>query len=750
MDVAEQIESVLARRRANLPVVERELLRWGRLQGQLADLAAAIDDAGAVDVTHSEIAAALHPAELGRIAAEAVAALAVTRARVSRHTVNIGVSGRARNGKSTLLQSLSGLGDQQIPAGRGQPVTAVRSRIFHSDTTRSAQITLHSEASFCADVVAPYFRVLGLLPEARTIREFERFDLAGAARNLPKEQHDPLQPVRARLEEMQQSIPSYRDLLTGATRQVDIDDLRRWVAYPEQADGTAPPDRRYLAVRDAVITTAFPISDVAALGLIDLPGLGELVPNAEEHHLAGLENDVDFVIVVKRPTDTNATWLNEDQASLDLIARACGAAAIRDFTTILINTGGCAEVNISALSSEVRNRLNGGSDDRNYQVWTADGADRDAVARDVLARALAHLAVALPRMDAAVVDQALDRCAQARRELLDYTDRLLTALRRASRATPHEELIERAHAVQDELTVSVRDWVAELRRRTGETYEDEDFLRRVDELRSEIRSWAMDGFGLGQDAWVERAFKRMLRADATAGFSEKTLNDIRTEIARRFSGIDDVLLARREDFWRRLVDALSPRLGGLLTGSTAQEQVAGLARHLNEAADPCPHLAETVEVVLDVRLDYRTRLLPQMRRKLDVLRPELVDPLTGDIHAPLVAEPTREGAKELYVRITDLARQVIHEASVLLQEETQTMALALLAYGEQFEDMLIRSESSDAEFRRLVSAYRDELWPDERSGAAATATAKLARVGQLARTVAATVRDDRPAGEVES
>jgi len=52
----------------------------------------------------------------------------------------------------------------------------------------------------------------------------------------------------------------------------------------------------------------FPIDEVVDLGLVDLPGLGELVPRAEEHHLRGLINDVDFVLVVKRPTDTNALW----------------------------------------------------------------------------------------------------------------------------------------------------------------------------------------------------------------------------------------------------------------------------------------------------------------------------------------------------------------------------------------------------------------------------------------------------------
>ncbi len=412
----------------------------------------------------------------------------------------------------------------------------------------------------------------------------------------------------------------------------------------------------------------------------------------------------------------------------------------------LRNSGECEQVNVDALLDDIRRRLNDGVDGRNYQVWQADAVAREAVARDVLEGALAHLATALPRMDAAVVDRALTICTQAREELLARTKRLLTAVRSVARPTPVEDLMKRAEAVQDEILVGVQDWLDVLRSRTGDNYEDEEFLGRVEGLCEEIRGWAMDGFGQGRDSWVERAALAMRRAKASAKFSTDSLNGVRNEIARRFSGIDDILLQRREEFWQGIVDALSPRLRGLLVGATAQEALTSLAVALREAPDPCRQLAETVEVALDVRLDYRTRLLPRMRRLLDILRPEGIDPLTGDVRAPLTVAANAEGAEDLCVQITELARQAVYEGGRLLQEETQTMALVLLAYGEQFEDMLIRSERSDAEFRRLVDVYRDELWPEERSGPA-TATAKVQRVVGLVQAVVTAVKADQGLGQ---
>jgi hypothetical protein len=124
-----------------------------------------------------------------------------------------------------------------------------------------------------------------------------------------------------------------------------------------------------------------------------------------------------------------------------------------------------------------------------------------------------------------------------------------------------------------------------------------------------------------------------------------------------------------------------------------------------------------------------------MRRVLDGLRPEGIDPQTGAVRAPAVFPDTREGAADLYLYLNELARKAIYEAAVLLKKETQTMAEALLAYGEQFEDSFIRSETSVPEFRRLVGVYRDELWPEERTGPA-TATAKVQRVVRLLHAVA--------------
>ncbi|PWS41402.1 hypothetical protein DKT74_27805 [Streptomyces sp. ZEA17I] len=747
-DNKEQLDAVLRRRREQLPVVDRQIGQWRHIQELITGLgdAVAAVRAGEPDGTVAGLLAAVDLAGMDRAAGEALHALGAVRARVNRETVNIGVSGRARNGKSTVLQSLSGLDDRQIPSGRGQPVTAVRSRIYHSPTDRGARLTMHTEQSFVAEVIAPYHAELGLLPTPRTLSAFASHPYPGTPDGPAFEGADRprLGPMLARVREAQQALDSYRDYLTGEARTVDLTDIREWVAYPE-AD--APPGRRpYLAVRDAVITCAFPLADVTALGLVDLPGLGELTPGAEEHHLAGLRNDIDFAIVVKRPTDTNAMWAEEDARALQLIGSACEVADPRDFTLILVNTGACLPENIAALDDDLRDRLNDPSGERGYWVVLADGADRDAVREQVLQPVLAHLATALPRMDEAVIADAVAVCRERRERIRADLDALASVLRVVSVPTLTEQTIDRAETLREEVAASLQAWVDTLRGRAGEDYEDIEFFDRVAEAHQDVREWVLSGFGEGPDEWRRRALSRFRVDRATLPFASAELNRVRVEMARRFSVVDDLLLRRRDEYWAGLVDALGPRFALLTAGgpdARPREALAALAETLRDAPEPCPALAETLDFALDVRLDYRTRVLPRLRRALDVLFPESDPGDSQAAHTLLAVARTEEGSAELFDRVTQLARQAAYDAQAVLAQEPGTTAQVLFAYGEQFEDAFVRADSSEAEFRRLVAVFQDRLWPGKESGPAA-ATEGLRRVRRLATDLRTLLSDEHP------
>ncbi|SDT14745.1 hypothetical protein SAMN04489716_2652 [Actinoplanes derwentensis] len=700
-----------------IPAVEHEIHRWESIRVLLGELDTALevirsaDDGGPV----AQRLAGLDAGALLRTAAERLTGLATVRGRLNRSTVNLGVSGRARNGKSTLLQSLSGLDDRQIPTGQGQPVTAVRSRIYHAPDQREARLTMHTVRSFLDEVVAPYHEELGLDPAPATLGDFARFDYR-PAEGAGSAAHPKAAPMLARLREMQQALDSYRELLTGRQRTVEMAELRSWVSYPAIGAGS---DRRYLAVRDAVITCPFPIDDVIALGLIDLPGLGELVPGAEEHHLAGLRDDVDFVIVVKRPTDTNAMWSAEDSQALQLIGQARGAAALRDFALLLINDGGCEPVNVNALRDDIHRRLNDGVGGRNYWTIQADCADREIVRAAVLGAVLDHLADALPRMDDAVITAVLEDCEAARSALVTAMGDALDGLRTLMAPTHLEEVLARADQLRAEVTTSVQDWVDDNRQRADENHDDVEFHERVAVAQAGIRSWILDGFGAGEQEWITGALSRMRVDKGALPLASQTLHVVRVHLARQFAAIDDVLNRRRDEFWTGLTVALGPRFAHMWDKDQDGEvALRTLAQRIRQSPEPCPGLAETIDFVLDIRLDYHTRILPKLRRALDVLEPEPVNGPPGGLLAVAGLPRSPDGARDLFLQLSQLARQAAYDAGVLLADEPRMAAQVLYAYAEQFEDEFIRSSTSRAEFRRLSAAFRDQLWPDELDGPA--------------------------------
>jgi hypothetical protein len=224
------------------------------------------------------------------------------RNRFGRKTVNIGVSGQEKVGKSTLLQTISGLSNDEVPTSIN-PCTAVRSRIYH-DFSPKAVVTNHSWASFREKILSPLYQVLWQKQPPATLDQFEHDGLRDPIIRLSPDLEEKDADIRSalkNLEDIRKAVWSYRDLLTGEQRLIPLKDIKDLVAFP-------PPDkenpaRKYLAVCECELRHPFPKTEVSALGLIDLPGLGSLIKDVDRHHLEGVQNDIDLAIMVKRAVE---------------------------------------------------------------------------------------------------------------------------------------------------------------------------------------------------------------------------------------------------------------------------------------------------------------------------------------------------------------------------------------------------------------------------------------------------------------
>jgi hypothetical protein len=679
-------------------------------------------------------------AEIRADIAATIEAYSAVAARFARETVNIGVSGSARVGKSTLLQSISGLTDAQIPTGRDIPVTAVRSRIYHSMRPPGAVLRMHSPASFLTEVISPYHKALALDRVPVTLDEFRTWAYADPRDASAIASGD--LALLVRLREMQEALWSYEKDLTGGDKAIDLAELRPYVAYPTSAERAASSrlPHRYLAVSDVRIDCEFPKADVDQLGIVDLPGLGEVAADAEEHHLTGLRHDVDVVLLVKRAAESIAFWGKPDAQAINLLDKARGAIRDRgDFVYIVINARPADADLATALRAHIVHQVNDGQEDRYFKILTTDVASPEAVRADLLTPVLEALAQRLPVMDAEFLAGARGQAEAVRSRIAGVRAALSDALSRsrARGGSGYEDLAERARALRVALMGGLNALVEKLRIEATSEGDDPAYVKAITERYTEIKQWIEDGFGVGQEAWCARAVEQFgLDYGNSAPYTVAELNRIRVEIGTRYASLNDYFSGRVEEARRRVGVVLRDNLGTLLAEVDPAAELAGteLLRQavtiFDEAEPPTTSLSTAAQFLIDLKLEYRTQFHPQVRQLLHDVTGQRRDPKTGDPAPVIMVAPDQQGALRLYDSCTALARKAAYEISKELLTMKVTPLMVIYAAVEQFEDSFIHSGNAERDFVRLASSYRDELWPGTYAGLT-EANARHAKVTRL-------------------
>lgn len=733
--IAAQLSQIIQERQRLLPTVRALVAAWEDIGARLGELSGAVDDLVAVSPDElSPLARQLGSYELPALVAENLRRLRILEARFGRPSINLGVSGQARVGKSTLLQAISGLGDEQVPTGMGHPVTAVRSQIFHSTTHARGLLTLHSFATFRDEVLSAYHQALGIADPPRTIEEFRRRKYP---RDVPGEDSRPesvlsRRGLLKRLRAMQEGLDIYEPALVGEVREVPLSELRRYLAYPE-GEAATPPGL-YLAVRRARIECPFPFAGVENLSLLDLPGLGELAAGAERRHVEGLQNDVDVVLLVMRPQPTSAFVDEKTYKTLDRLHEASEAFGTKeDFVFLVVNDGGVEEGLVEALMSDIRERLSGERASARYAMLRADAKDPESVHHAVMEPVLAHLAARLPVMDREVMAHAMAR-AGGQRLILQALEELRAGL--AARAPEMtgaaDELDRRTEELRKDISDSLTRLLDELFAAARDEDGDEEFAEAVDRAAADADDWVTRGFGRGEEGWMRDAARTIRLYRGSGGFVADEFNRIRVEISQRFRALDGFFARRLAELHDKVAGILAGSLGDALVPSRDAAALRALAARLTQAgAESSPDLARALEELADVRLDYQTQLHPRLRRCLDGLVAQYADPRTGKVLPSVTADA--EGADELYRKMRQLATQAIHQIKKELHRDAAFPALVMHAAAEQFDDAFLRGGTSRQEFKRLTRAWRDDVWPGVFEGI----DAHNARVGRVRKAAAA-------------
>jgi hypothetical protein len=733
MDFQAQVNEILKNRRNNVPKIEVRIEKVRQLKEKGENL---LEIFGKIRADPNS------PADLGLDAAMGVISdrlpdldaqkiqLEHLRKRFKRGSVNIGVSGQARVGKSTLLQSISGLSDDQIPTGIGLPVTAVHSRIFNQDGVEKAiaRIKFHTVDSFFNKYIRSHLEQLK--GQTWNINGLDAFAAFSFPQNInEKEVSNPTEAANSlkKLLEAQKALPHYRSSLRGDTKIInDLKELRPYVAYPTneqiESNDAEALKRIYLAVEDIEVFHPFPSLPGSGFGLVDLPGLGEVGDSVAKMHLDGLENEVDHVIMVLRPTDTGSFVGKQVVNNIDNLYGIQKAINNRgNFICILINKDKEAEQKglVKILQDDINRGINDGKPDSKFNVYTINAkekADVDTVLEQILNR----LTDNLPVMDGEVLDAALRQQESIENDLGELLSGINKKIRDLCRQYPSDtsQVFDDAKKMRGKLAVALVEDIKDKQRENIDpeknTEDKKRYFASVEEIYRKNEAAIENSLWKG-DVWDEDAAESIAGDKGPAGFFEDECNRIRVEIASSFEEMNTYYDERLDKFLAAVAELYKKHTGNfVLSGLSGKDTVGSIVKKLETAGYKMNHLENAFKWLAGLRFDFRQNVFPEIREALTAIESDVPDRNPRNLlDANTLPLDLREKVQVLKKQLQSHAMEANYNIYTKLNECDQLIERFIFAALEYFDDIALRAEDWHKEYIEFCRQFRDDIWPEK-------------------------------------
>ena len=338
--------------------------------------------------------------------------------RFNRDTINISVVGRARQGKSRLLQSISGLSNEVIPASNGGDCTGAKSVISNQDCKTYAKVTFYSELEL-VEQVQKYLDALGITRHIGSISqigilksEVEAFEQMLSAKS------GKIQSLFQHFKKYVLHFDAYASYIGTVIDQVPEECIRNYVA---QYDVNMRATYAFLAVKEVCIYTAFPVSDAGRIVLVDTIGLGDTSLGIREKMIQTLRDDSDAAVLVRLPSANGDSIRVEDDELYDLIREAMGTEALNKWLFFALNV--CDELGNHNSGIAMENALKGRK--LNYAfIKKVNCGDRCDVERELLLPILEYLTKNLSDVDNSLLQHANTLFADAFQKYFDLCSKV--------------------------------------------------------------------------------------------------------------------------------------------------------------------------------------------------------------------------------------------------------------------------------------------------------------------------------------
>lgn len=347
MNIPQEIDKIIEQRKSRKPLISDTRTRIGKIKQNVEELELVCKEASsgggrykALFEQHPEIAESfrlLSTENFNNCYKKTDEILEGLEKRFSREQIHISFVGRAGQGKSLVMQNISGLSGNVIPSADGADCTGAKSIITNQpgQTTVSAEITFYTKTEYLG-IINKYLReVFGTdVPELDSVNDISGLCVTDLRQKLDSSSAKK-QSLYFQLEKYIEHSADVLPLL-GTTKNVSEEEIEHYVA---QYSSTNKEHKYYiyLGVKVANILCNFPYADCGKIVLVDTIGLGATALDLKKQMLETVGNDSDVIILMTRPDGQRPHIEQDDIDIVNDIANMVTAEYTRRMLFWIIN-----------------------------------------------------------------------------------------------------------------------------------------------------------------------------------------------------------------------------------------------------------------------------------------------------------------------------------------------------------------------------------------------------------------------------
>ncbi len=632
--------------------------------------------------------------------------------RFDRETINISVVGRAGQGKSRLLQSISGVTNEIIPADTGGDCTGTKSTIANAYGKTYSHILFYTEQEIVTQVNA-YLEKLGA---------YNLF--VGSVMQIPNIPVDNISvnstTQQSLLEQLRKYVEHYNVYCQNLGGEIDVDqsEIRQYVAQYD----TGKHDKHfyaYLGVKEATIYTQFPTEDVGKVKLVDTIGLGDTSLDLEKKMLDTLVNDSDAAIVVRKADAQRDGIRNEDNQLYDLLAEALRNSGLEYWLFYAINA--CAalnnEVTGNILLEEFKKKQNSGAQ-KFADLMLVNCADENDVREKLLLPILNFLVDNIENVDNNLMREANQQFADCYQKYFDLclkADRILYGSFRKNL---------QSGGLFDELYEDKLNLPRELKSLMKEYADKDKNSVRCDVIYEKIKTIIKN---IASHCPTSDEIKERLGNGGDKGHAPNVYlyyaDNLRAIVRDEFEQINkSTITTLQEGLKKAVCDMLGNDNGGRLKriplqNMTNDDPVAWLKTLSEEKLTEFPLVAEAFNDIVDYRLNIEGFLEFKIDEALEYLEysPQNNKSFIPDFNGMSNDEIVFVIEQNLQNSIPVIADEIIEGVQELLLVPYHSFK----ARVRKLYDRLVMKEQGKRELKNFYREHAMAIWPDEFNNVAA-------------------------------